>query len=150
MAKTKEFEIDAFSYTVANEAIKDILFMYYCMDDFEGFGDAETGTFNPYWFLKTRIAEKGFLSESDVTLLQNGASVKILNWIADEVFHHPIECLSQDHWSNELLDSKALSRVPEAESTIRAAYENNSKFEEALSNLYSSYVREWFITHGRR
>ncbi|WP_100658835.1 hypothetical protein [Alteromonas flava] len=148
MVQTKEFEIDGFSYTVANDAIKEILFMYYSMDNYNGFGSAETGLFNPYWFLKVKISEAGYLAIADVQLLQQGAAIKILNWIYGEILDYENNILPEGHWSKSLLESGAMERVPEAEQALKAAHVDFPSFEKQLSRVYKTLVKGFFRTYA--
>ena len=140
--QTRTFEVDEVTYFTAKDALKDILFMYYDMSTYNGFGhNVECGAFNPYWFLKVKIVQNGFVSENEATAIEQGASIKILNWVNDYLDDNSLNNIevNSSPWYH-LINHGKLSHLPEAESALKAAHTDYDLFQSELKLVYKTYV----------
>jgi len=145
MAPPKPFEVDANTYFEAHEAIRDILFMYYDMDDYRGFGHSlNLGKFDPLVFLNANIVEPGYIFDEGVLVLQEGSAVKILCEISDEFDEQPRLSTQTETRIDELLSAKSMIHLPEAETALRSALLNYEEFNVNLGEVYESYVLKLF------
>jgi len=132
----------------AENALKDILYMYYtCVDYRTLYSDmgTEDGKFDPFYFIDCAEAQTGY--ETDFDLLHQGSAIKIACRI--------IECWEQGGYEGfesnrlkiekELVASGRMDHLPELKKYIFDSLHSYSLAIEGSGAIYSKYVEGFFV-----
>ncbi len=141
-------EINQENYSVAINAIRDILYMFYDLSEsYEGFGhNIEIGSFDPIFFADCYVFEpQGITFGIDVNVLHEGSAVAILCKLSDYWDEHGTT--PEDEFFSEvkrILAEGRLDHLPLAEQAVKLAFENEEKFRDLLGEAYEKYVVQFF------
>ena len=149
MTSEEEFYI----FNLYENAIKDILFMYYTMINYNGFFDdfgTEDGTFDPFYFIDcdTDIIE---ISNGEKNLLHQGSAIKIIcrllqSWTQGD---YPKKQSDFTNKVKELINNKKLDHIPDLKEEIKLLLNNNNGDWKKRNILYQKYVKDFFIQLGQ-
>ena len=146
-------EINEHNYQVANEAIKNILYMYVdLIESYSGFGHGiETGDFDPYSYLSlidTTINEpEGYTFGINANLLKTGSAIALLCMLSDS--WDEFETCNSD-W-DILNDTKKafienrFKHMPDIHQAFELGFgESEDEFRKQLRIVYENHVVEYF------
>ncbi len=138
-------EINELTWQIAEDAIRDILYMYWDMSQSGAFShDIELGRFNQYLCLGASLAGDGYGSADDVALLQRGSAVKILCLLSDHIYEHdqaPGEGEFLNTRIRALLREGKLDHLPSAKQALELGLAGNmDPFHKQLDTVYREYV----------
>lgn len=148
-----KFQINDDTYQFAQDAMRDILFMYW--DIVESGGDfgatIDTGRFNPYLFINTST-KADFACSVDIDLLRQGSSVDLLILLTDylDCDEPPKRGTYLGDRLYELVDNKLLDHVPEAREAIISGLEFRDDFLEKSKEVYIEYILKFFRKMGSK
>ena len=135
----------------ANDAIRDILFMYVdLVVSYEGFGhNLERGKFRALDFIDARVVEpEGYTFAIDETLLFPGAAISLLCDISDAWDEY--ETWDVKHWPriNEIkqaYEANRFSHMPDIEKALEFGFgDNEEEFRAQLELIYKAHVCAYF------
>lgn len=144
-------DITTDNYQEANDAIRDILFMYVdLVESYEGFGhNIERGKFNALDFIDARVVEsEGYTFAIDETLLFPGAAISLLCDLSDAWDEY--ETWHVKNWPvineiQEAYEANRFSHMPDIEKAIELGFGNNEEeFRDQLKVVYKAYVCGYF------
>lgn len=125
------------------EAIRDILFLYWGLTDFCGIGgDDHLGGFDPWKWLQCEADYDGgvWRSYDDALLLRQGSAVALLSELRGEWDRGgPDEQL----WKVALEEGR-FDHLPEARRAVRAGLEDSDAMSTHLDVVYDEYVLAFF------
>lgn len=142
--------IDHSNYGQANQAIRDILFMFVDMlESYGGFGsDLDTGSFDPFVFARAYVDERPGESLSiDQHLLVSGAAIAVLCGMLDAWQQEDPDLVPKTPWlkrAAELLQDEALADYPDLEQAIRVGLTDGDAMQDLLPQICAKYVRGYF------
>jgi len=142
--------IDETNYEVANNATRDILFMYRDMIEcYGGFGGTiDTGSFDALAFLDFSVHERpGTTLGIDVELVQQGSAVAILLKIHDAWCKGDGEILPRSTFTDqvrEALDRGRFDHLGVARAALDAGLKSLELFLSRLPAVYDAYVLGYF------
>jgi hypothetical protein len=130
----------------AEQAIRDILFLYRELTDYLGIvGDHDTGTFRPWKFLDCSV-DDGYGDDETERLLHEGAAVALLSEMVDwwtqgsgsniETYRAAIEQGRFDH-------------LPTARAAVVAGLDGEEAMLPYLEAVYDEYVLAYFAMLSR-
>ena len=139
------------NYEEANQAIRDILFLFKELaDGYHGFGHAaDYGLrFDPLKFVDAELGPR--FGWGDLDLLRSGSAVAMLCYVYDWWLEE--SGLNGEHTAGirEALESGRLGRFPDIEAVLREAFRRNEIpiddpwFEEAVVPVYRNHVLAYF------
>jgi hypothetical protein len=141
-------EINQENYSVATNAIRDILYMYYdLVTDYKGFGhNINTGNFDPIFFADCYLFEpEGVNLGIDVNILHEGSVVAILCWLSDYWDENGVP--PEGGFASEvkrILSEGRLDHLPLGEEAIKLAFEDEDRFRNLLDEAYQKHVVQFF------
>lgn len=125
------------------QAIQDILFLYWSLTDFCGIsGDDHVGSFDPWKWLQCEADYDGgvWRSWDDALLLRQGSAVALLSELLDDWDRGgPDERL----WT-VALEGGRFDHLPEARRAVQAGLEGPEGMEPHLAVVYDEYVLAFF------
>ena len=131
---------------MAEAAIRDILFLYRDLTDYEGIvGDHDTGTFEAWTFLNCSLDE-GYGGAETEKLLHQGAAVALLSLM--------IDWWTQGSGSGiatyrSALEQGRFDHVPTARAAVKAGLEGEEAMIPHLDAVYEEYVLAYFAQLSR-
>lgn len=135
-------------FVKANEAIKDILFMYRELvnysDLFDDFG-IEDGSFEPSIYVDCNAEELG-INQDDVKLLHEGAAIKLICSVF-QAWGQGDYPNSEPHSvmiAKKLLEKERLKHIPELEHVLKTVLISSDKARESSKEIYKNYVLGYF------
>ncbi|WP_444924532.1 hypothetical protein ACJJH9_05160 [Microbulbifer sp. DLAB2-AF] len=140
----QEFE----KYCLAEEAIKDILYMYYVCADyrclFSDFG-TEDGKFDPFAYVDCTAESIGG-EGLDINLLHEGAAIKMACYILQAWDQGGYPEVKTDMILNiqECLRQGRLDHLPQLREFIELALKSGVEAEEKSPEIYKEYVAGYF------
>jgi hypothetical protein len=126
----------------AEDAIRDILFLYWGLTDYNGItGVVETGTFDPWRFLDCTV-EEGYGGADTAQLLHQGAAVALLSELMD----------CRGDWSDRTapatyrvaLEAGRFDHLPAVRAAVTAALDGVDAMYPFLAVVYDDYVLALF------
>lgn len=140
-------EINEENYPIAIAAIRDILYMYYDLVNYDGFAhNIDTGTFDPMFFADCYLYEPpGIGFGIEVDLLHKGSAVAVLCKLSD-IWDESCE-IPESEFAFQVkraLEDDRFDHLPIAENCLRAAFQNEEKFRKLLGEVYEEYVLKFF------
>ena len=149
-------QIDESNYLEAISASRDILFMFADMAEcYRGFGsDIDTGSFDPFAYVRSFIAERpGYSLGVNQTLLTTGAAVAILCGMVDRWDQGDPQYVSELSWfkkAQAVVEDEVLSDYPDLSAAIRVGLADEEAMRSLLPSLYQKYVAGYFarLAHG--
>lgn len=129
-------------------AVKDVLYMYTTLLNYEGFFDdfgTEDGKFDPYCYIDCDAKMLG-IQEEEAKLLHEGSAIKIICGILFSwgQGNHPDEETYYVTMYNKLMAQQRLEHIPELRDAINLCIESDDKFWVASGALYKKYVVGYF------
>ena len=127
----------------AEQAIRDILFLYRELTDYFGIvGDHDSGTFKPWTFLDCSV-EDGYGDADTEKLLHEGAAVALLSEM--------IDWWTQGSGSNiqtyrAAVDQGRFDHLPTARTAVVAGLDGEEAMIPHLDAVYEEYVLGYFAT----
>lgn len=139
---------DLSEYEKAIFAVRDVLYMYKTLINYEGFFDdfgIEDGNFNPFEYINCNPKLLG-ISAQDASLLHEGSAIKIICHI---LFlwgqgNHPQESIEFIENTKNLLMLGDANHIPELKQAISLCIESDDKFWLESKWLYEKYVLDFF------
>ena len=132
----------------ANEAIRDILFMYRELTNYAGLFDdfgSEDGVFDPEHYINY-VDTSECLSEEDLDLLHHGSAIKIICGVLQSWSQggYPERASYYTILAQKLLDNKQLDHIDELRNMLALCLESETKFNQYRKNIYHNYVIGYF------
>ncbi len=136
-------EVRLKKYSIAVNAIRDILYMYYVCLDYNGLFDdfgTEDGDFDPFYFIDCSAEEVGY--ELNYNLLHEGSAIKISCQIMQAWGQGGYEGIKLKGLERikSLVKSERLDHIPELKEYIDLALTSQIKAEEKSKEIYEKYV----------
>lgn len=145
-------EISSENYQIANDAVRDILFMYRdLIESYAGFGHGiDTGTFDAVEFLKIDVREQpGSNLDLDIELIRTGAAISILCGLLDSWD----EGVAPSDWMGTTgligrsyieLSNGRFAFDDLIENAVRSAFDDEQRFLATLRPVYEKHVIGYF------
>ena len=139
------------NYQIANDATRDILYMYVdLIESYGGFGhNINTGSFDPLSFIDVDVIEpEGASLEIDVAFLQSGSSIALLCALSDAWDEY--DTWNVKHWSlmteiKKAFEGKRFTHLLEINKAIELGFgKDEVAFREQLEVVYRKYVCAYF------
>lgn len=130
----------------AEQAIRDILFLYRELTDYLGIvGDHDTGTFQPWKFVDCSV-DDGYGGDEAEKLLHEGAAVALLSEM--------IDWWTQGSGSNietyrAAIEQRRFDHLPTARAAVVAGLDGEEAMIPYLDAVYEEYVLAYFATLSR-
>ncbi len=141
-------DLDYEKYKKANEAIRDILFMYRELINYSGLFDdfgTEDGLFNPSIYVDCSTKELS-IHEDDAKLLHEGSAIKLICSVFQawgQEGYPERDCQSVIVAKN-LLEKGRLKHIPELEGVLKISLVSYDKANEFSNEIYKKYVLGYF------
>ena len=140
--------VDETNYPIADDAIRDILFMYRDMiDSYHGFGATiDVGSFDAMAFLNCSVAEP-LQPQTEEQLLQEGSAVCLLQRLYDTWAKSSGETLPATAFVSEVREALAQGRFDHlalARAALEAGFQSEEAFWARLPKVYDAYVVGYF------
>ena len=142
MSVTTE-EVRLKKFLTAENAIRDILYMYYVCVDYDGLFDdfgTEDGKFDPFYFIDCSVDEVGY--ELNFNLLHEGSAIKISCQILQawgQGGYKGIESKGLESVKS-LVKSSRIDHIPELKAFIKLALVSQVMAQEKSQVIYDKYV----------
>ncbi len=136
-------EVRSKKYIIAENAIRDILYMYYVCVDYNGLFDdfgTEDGDFDPFYFIDCSVDKVGY--ELNYKLLHEGSAIKISCQIMQawgQGGYTGIKSKGLERIKS-LVKSERVDHIPELKAFIELALISQEKAEEKSKEIYDKYV----------
>jgi hypothetical protein len=141
-----QLAINEFTSVIAQDAMRDILYMYWDLaSSWGGFGhNVETGRFNQYLCIDATLEDSGWSSVADLAILHEGSAIKLLCFLSD-LLDEQEESPSIASWLGQrlrnLLAQGRLDHLPEAKLAIELGLlGDGDEFRSQLALVYKLYV----------
>ena len=142
----RQLAINEFTSVIAQDAMRDILYMYWNLaSSWGGFGhNVETGRFNQYLCIDATLEDTGWSEVADLKILHEGSAIKLLCFLSDHLDEReeppsPLSWFGQR--LRDLLNLGRLDHLPEAKIAIELGLLGDSgQFRSQLALIYKLYV----------
>lgn len=130
----------------AEDAIRDILFLYWDLTDYNGIvGDHMTGTFAAWKFLDCTV-EPGYGDDNTARLLHQGAAVALIS--------EQIDWWTQGGGANidtyrAAIEGGRFDHLPAARDAVVAGLDGDDRMSPFLDAVYEEYVLAFFADLAR-
>jgi hypothetical protein len=135
----------------ARNAIRDILFLYRDLTDYNGIsGDHDTGTFKPWKFLDCSV-DDGYGGPETEKLLHQGAAVALLCEMIDWWMLGSVSDSDIDTY-RAAMEQGRFDHLPTARVAVAAGLEGEEAMIARLDAVYEEYVLAYFahLSRARR
>lgn len=144
-------EITSENYQEADDAIRDILFMYVDLaESYKGFGhNINRGKFKALDFIDVRVVEPdGYTFAIDETILYPGSAISLQSELSDVWDEYQTWDVKNWPLINEIkqaYEANWFSHMPDIEKAIQLGFEKNEdEFRRQLKLVYETHVCSYF------